>query len=253
MQQENKMNNQVEKMKKVHAVVLAGYTRKDKQKNIDHFVTFYKNGAIKTLTESIKKMKDLSESIISWDTFYDLHMYVALIILTKKTYDSLKSIRHNTLVCQTFKDIQKFKDSFFSGQEITKQIGTVPSEQLIKTFCDLDITFQESILKYSNLYEGKGEINQETPSTIIIEGVPFDMYNDDPDVMVKLQQEGLELFIKKNIDYGDVFVKYGKIGVIINIDEKIRKLASMTINDDINDILIDLFNYTAMGLMFYNI
>jgi len=30
--------------------------------------------------------------------------------------------------------------------------------------------------------------------------------------MKTIQKEGLELFIKKNIDYGDAFAKYGVIG-----------------------------------------
>jgi len=32
--------------------------------------------------------------------------------------------------------------------------------------------------------------------------------------MKKIQNEALELFTKKNIDYGDAFSKYGVIGVL---------------------------------------
>jgi hypothetical protein len=32
--------------------------------------------------------------------------------------------------------------------------------------------------------------------------------------MKKIQNEALELFAKKNIDYGDAFAKYGIIGVL---------------------------------------
>jgi len=32
--------------------------------------------------------------------------------------------------------------------------------------------------------------------------------------MIKIQKEALELFTKKNIDYGDAFAKYGVIGIL---------------------------------------
>jgi hypothetical protein len=34
------------------------------------------------------------------------------------------------------------------------------------------------------------------------------------DQMKKIQFDALELFTKKNIDYGDAFAKYGVIGVL---------------------------------------
>ena len=37
---------------------------------------------------------------------------------------------------------------------------------------------------------------------------------DRVEQMKKIQKEGLELFTRKNIDYGDAFAKYGVIGVL---------------------------------------
>lgn len=74
--------------------------------------------------------------------------------------------------------------------------------------------------------------------------------------MQRIQKEGLELFRKKNIDYGDAFAKYGIIGVLMRIEDKIQR--SLTIsknginlieNENIRDTLLDLHNYSAMGLM----
>jgi hypothetical protein len=48
--------------------------------------------------------------------------------------------------------------------------------------------------------------------------------------MEKVQKEGLELFKKKNADYGDSFAKYGPIGVIIRMGDKIQRLSSITKN-----------------------
>ena len=74
--------------------------------------------------------------------------------------------------------------------------------------------------------------------------------------MKKIQTEALELFTKKNIDYGDAFAKYGVIGVLMRIEDKLQRSMSITkngvnlINDEgIRDTLIDLHNYSAMALM----
>ena len=74
--------------------------------------------------------------------------------------------------------------------------------------------------------------------------------------MKKIQKEAFELFTKKNIDYGDAFAKYGVIGVLMRIEDKIQRSISITkngvtlINDEgIRDTLIDLHNYAAMALM----
>ena len=41
--------------------------------------------------------------------------------------------------------------------------------------------------------------------------------------MKKVQNDGLELFTKKNIDYGDAFAKYGVIGVLHRPQRKMRQ------------------------------
>lgn len=77
--------------------------------------------------------------------------------------------------------------------------------------------------------------------------------------MKTIQKEGLELFMKKNADYGDAFAKYGVIGVLMRIEDKIQRSLSITkngvnlVNDEnIRDTLLDLHNYAAMGLMLLN-
>ena len=72
----------------------------------------------------------------------------------------------------------------------------------------------------------------------------------------EIQTEALELFIKKNADYGDAFAKFGVIGVLMRIQDKIQRALSITNNgitlidtESLRDTLIDLHNYSAMGLM----
>ena len=74
--------------------------------------------------------------------------------------------------------------------------------------------------------------------------------------LTDIQQTALELFKRKNADYGDAFAKYGIIGVLMRIEDKIQRALSITkngvnlVNDEsIKDTLLDLHNYAAMGLM----
>ncbi len=72
----------------------------------------------------------------------------------------------------------------------------------------------------------------------------------------KVQQEGLELFKRKNADYGDAFANYGPIGVLVRMGDKIQRLSNITkkgvtmVNDEsLRDTLIDLHNYSAMAVL----
>lgn len=71
-----------------------------------------------------------------------------------------------------------------------------------------------------------------------------------------IQNEGLNLFVKKNKDYGDAFAEYGSIGVLVRIGDKIKRLMSISSNkiemvadEKMRDTLIDLHNYAAMAIM----
>ena len=79
---------------------------------------------------------------------------------------------------------------------------------------------------------------------------------DRVEQMKKIQNDGLQLFTKKNIDYGDAFAKYGMIGVLMRIEDKIQRSLSITkngvnlVNDEgMRDTLLDLHNYAAMAIM----
>ena len=41
--------------------------------------------------------------------------------------------------------------------------------------------------------------------------------------MKEIQSKALELFARKNADYGDAFAKYGVIGVLMRIEDKIQR------------------------------
>lgn len=71
-----------------------------------------------------------------------------------------------------------------------------------------------------------------------------------------IQLNALKVFKKKNADYGDAFAKFGIIGVLMRIEDKIQRALSIsrtgvTLVDDegLKDTLLDLHNYAAMALM----
>ena len=74
--------------------------------------------------------------------------------------------------------------------------------------------------------------------------------------MKRIQSAALELFTRKNTDYGDAFAEFGVIGVLMRIEDKIKRSLSITkngvnlVNDEsIRDTMLDLHNYAAMALM----
>jgi len=79
---------------------------------------------------------------------------------------------------------------------------------------------------------------------------------DRPTQLKTIQADALELFIKKNADYGDAFAKFGIIGVLMRIEDKIQRALSISKSgitliesESLKDTLLDLHNYAAMGLM----
>ncbi len=71
----------------------------------------------------------------------------------------------------------------------------------------------------------------------------------------EIQAEALELFTRKNKDYGDAFATFGLIGVLVRIEDKIKRALSIQknkitlVDESLRDTLIDLHNYAAMALM----
>ena len=79
---------------------------------------------------------------------------------------------------------------------------------------------------------------------------------DRPTQLKTIQAEALELFTRKNKDYGDAFATYGPIGVLVRLGDKIQRLLSITnngitlvSNESLRDTLMDLHNYSAMAIM----
>ena len=72
----------------------------------------------------------------------------------------------------------------------------------------------------------------------------------------KIQAEALSLFKRKNKQYGNAFAKYGTVGVMIRMGEKINRFLSVNrlnieLKDEetLRDTLLDLLNYSSMAIM----
>ena len=72
-----------------------------------------------------------------------------------------------------------------------------------------------------------------------------------------IQKECLQIFIKKNNDYGKSYETHGLIGILIRSQDKINRLSTITKNsynvniedETLKDTLLDLHNYSALALM----
>tara|TARA_Y100000022_G_C13141577_1_gene325212 strand:- start:369 stop:638 length:270 start_codon:yes stop_codon:yes gene_type:complete len=74
-----------------------------------------------------------------------------------------------------------------------------------------------------------------------------------------IHKNALEVFKRKNADYGDSFAKYGIVGIITRLEDKMSRCVSISKNkvelvenEKLTDTLLDLHNYAAMGLMLLN-
>ena len=83
--------------------------------------------------------------------------------------------------------------------------------------------------------------------------------NSIVDEFRNIQDEGFELFKRKNADYGNAFEEYGLIGILIRMNDKIRRMQSITNSsvslietESLKDTLIDLQNYSTLAIFELN-
>ena len=74
--------------------------------------------------------------------------------------------------------------------------------------------------------------------------------------MTHIQKKALDLFEKKNADYGDAFATFGVIGVLMRLEDKLQRALNISTtqihlveDENIKDTLLDLHNYAAMALI----
>ena len=79
---------------------------------------------------------------------------------------------------------------------------------------------------------------------------------EDVQKFEELQKECFEIFKKKNKDYARAYKDFSTIGLIVRINDKIKRMLNITetgivlVNDEkLSDTLRDLANYSIISLM----
>jgi len=72
----------------------------------------------------------------------------------------------------------------------------------------------------------------------------------------EIQDECFNLFRKKNTDYGNAFEEFGTIGILVRMNDKIKRAMNISnkqltlVNDEnLRDTLVDLHNYCALAII----
>lgn len=73
----------------------------------------------------------------------------------------------------------------------------------------------------------------------------------------ELYEKCRNIFEKKNSDYGDSFIDYGLIGILVRLGDKFNRIKSLinkkTVNyESIDDTILDSFNYIILALILIN-
>lgn len=139
-----------------------------------------------------------------------------------------------------------------------KHIGSLKTEDVcINTFIDCGNTIRD----YIKITNSKVEINDlhNIKVNLFILLACIISYNElknkkTCEITYKMCRD---LFSRKNSDYGDAFVDYGAIGILMRLNDKIRRLESLTQKNNVNfesieDTILDSFNYVILGLMLLN-
>ena len=202
----------------------------------------------------IEDMEKLNAIIRSNNELIDL-LQAEIIHNSKHTHGKHKSNEH-----KSNEHSKKMSDIFEkantkSYKELCEMLQAESSENKHNSNSNRNVEY-EYITKLTGicaLDEQTTNLNDLIPDNVNAFG---NVQNKRVNQMTTLQKEALNIFTKKNHDYGDSFATYGPTGVIVRIGDKIQRLHSITrkgiamVNDEsIRDTLMDLHNYCAMAIM----
>lgn len=114
----------------------------------------------------------------------------------------------------------------------------------------------------NNINKNKNKIELTNEDKIFGELFKLSMYSlNILQIIVKkdvenIINENMELFIKKNKDYGDSFKDFELIGILVRLNDKINRIKtinntkSINIDEKMEETINDLYNYCVIGLMY---
>ena len=159
-----------------------------------------------------------------------------------------KSNEHSKKMSDIFE-----KENAKSYKELCEMLQAESSENKHNSNRNVEYEYITKLTGICALDEQTTNLNDLIPDNVNAFG---NVQNKRVKQMTIIQKEALNIFTKKNHDYGDSFATYGPTGVIVRIGDKIQRLHSITrkgiamVNDEsIRDTLMDLHNYCAMAIM----
>ena len=114
---------------------------------------------------------------------------------------------------------------------------------------------------------GRFQVSLEDRSTAghnlrILSSMALDILSQVPggDTVSRCRDRAYLLFVAKNRDYGDAFVNYGVVGIMVRLGDKFSRVESLwsdgrdpaVVSESVLDTLIDIHNYCTMVLMVMN-
>ena len=160
--------------------------------------------------------------------------YLAALVLSQQpTIKSVSTPPHSTMKSY-LENVRKIKSQLLNNLSICTTSVTI-QEQTQPT----QLTIQECLIELasSSLYI-LSQIKGISPQTII--------------------SDNTKLFERKNTDYGNSFVDFELIGIIVRLNDKINRILNlgdadpqtMKVDEKIEDTINDLYNYCIIGLMY---
>jgi hypothetical protein len=124
------------------------------------------------------------------------------------------------------------------------------------------ILYGKQVKNYISICENKIEIIDEKHIKIYLMMLLYCIlkYNEikHNKTFTQTYQECRSIFQKKNSDYGDSFVDFLGIGILVRLNDKINRTQNLFQNnlninyESLDDTIIDSFNYIILALILFN-
>lgn len=163
-----------------------------------------------------------------------MEKYLAALVLSQQPTISSDSKHQNSTMKYYLENVRKIKSQLLNNLSICATSVSI-QEQTQSTNPEIKECLIE--LASSSLYI-LSQIKDISSQTII--------------------SDNTKLFERKNTDYGNSFVDFELIGIIVRLNDKINRILNlgdvdpetMKVDEKIEDTINDLYNYCIIGLMY---
>lgn len=166
-----------------------------------------------------------------------MEKYLAALVLSQQPIMNSDSSRPHSTMKLYLENVRNIKNQLLNNLSIcatsvTIQEQTQPTQSTQPTIKECLIELASSSLHILS------QIKDISPQTII--------------------SDNTKLFERKNTDYGNSFVDFELIGIIVRLNDKINRILNlgdadpqtMKVDEKIEDTINDLYNYCIIGLMY---